>query len=821
MREIGLNRRATELRNRLGPKLRKRTRTSQTAGSGLARAAKIREVLVPELSSSSSSSSAVSGISADDRREIEREIDGISRRSKLSIGSEAFIVRPRRKGFVFPLAVNVLAILLTAATVFFLSQLFHQRDLEIANSASSLETAEGRLLRELKREAETKLLEKDRAIADFQSKLLQLDRERAALAANIDERISAREAQLRATLKSEIEAERARLAAEHISEAAREARLKSYETEKNAELNRLIAAARQEADAENAAAESRFNQLREEYQKSIASLSDERKKLQDEAKRREAEIRAEAEASIRTLTAQSAETQAKLETARSQLAALEEQKNRRSAVEERIIGLYEGIRSALRERRFEAAVTSAGSLVSYLNDPLVASDSSLKARRDADLFVAETLAVYARNELARAAIDTAKLLEQASMLAAAREASQEAQSALKSGDAATAQARYAEALAKVPEILAAHTYFLDRSRSEEEARRARLMDHLDAADRAFRSNDFALMLSRYSNALEYLPISPAERQALISHISRAAAADAAAAASASAASRSTAEPALAEEQTKAAQPLAVEASRRLSAKEWAGAVARYIELLSRYPRAEQIDEALAGIRTASSEMAASAEAERARAKEAIQAEMQRAEEARSRAEAALAELSAAKLSEGKLKADIETLQRQLAEVQEKTAAAASIAPAASSAVEAARAGRIADLEAEVKRLSVTASLYDELVSSYKSYRDFEASYRADENEGLVAASARLDAFLESEAVRQTMPGLRDSIARYREAYIRSGQREILYNALDILEGAMRLRDEAARQRYFKDLESRFADDAGMLAFIEGLRKNIK
>lgn len=819
MREIGLNKRATELRKQLGPKLRKRTRTSQSAGSGLARASKIRELLAPELSVSSSS--AIRGISPDDQREIERQIDAVSRRSKLSIRSEDFIVKPQRKGFVFPLVVNVLALLVTAAVVLFLSQLFHQRDLEIASSASSLETAEGKLLRELKREAETKLLEKDKAIADFQSKLIQLDKERAALAANINERVSSREAQLRAALKSEIEAERARLAAESMSDAAREARLKNYENQKNAELDRQIAAARKEAEAEKAAAENRFNQLKEEYQKSIASLSDERKKLQDETKRREAEIRAETEASIRALAAQGAETQAKLESARSQLAALEEQKNRRAVVEDQIIGLYDGIRSALRERRFEAAVTSANALVSYLNDPAVVSDQSLKARRDTDLFVAETLGIYARNELARATIDTTKLLEQASILAAAREASLAAQNALKSGDTATAQARYAEALAKVPEILAAHSYFIERSQAEEETRKARLMENLDAADRAFKSKDFSLMLSRYSSALEYLPVTSNEKQKLISQIGRAAAAEVEASAAADATARTTAQTALAEEQTKAARPLAMEASRRLSTKEWAQAIAAYTELISRYPRADQVETALSGIRAASAEMASSAEAERTKTKEAIHAEIERAEEARARADAALAELAQARLSESKLKADIENLKRQLSEAQEKTASAAASSSAGSSAVEAARAGKIIELEAEVKRLSTIASRYEEIVANYKSYRDFESLNLSTDTEALVAASAKLDTFLDSEAVRQTLPGLRDSIARYREAYIRSGQREVLYNALDILEGALRLRDDTARQRYFKDLESRFEGDSGMLAFIEGLRKNIK
>jgi len=76
-------------------------------------------------------------------------------------------VRPRRKGFVFPLIVNLLAIAATVAAVLLLSFLFRQRDIAIANSTSAVDTAEGKLLRELKRDSDSKLLEKDKAIADI------------------------------------------------------------------------------------------------------------------------------------------------------------------------------------------------------------------------------------------------------------------------------------------------------------------------------------------------------------------------------------------------------------------------------------------------------------------------------------------------------------------------------------------------------------------------------------------------------------------------------------------------------------------------------
>jgi DNA repair exonuclease SbcCD ATPase subunit len=823
MRDSGLNKRATELRERLGARRRNRARTAPAGGSGLARASQIRARL-------GVGDSASEGISADDRRDIAHEIDSISRRNRLSARPEDFIVRPARKGFAFPLAVNLLALAATVGAVFLLSRIFRQRDLELATTASSLETAEGKLLRELKRESESRLLEKDRAIADFQVKIAQIDRERDKLAAGIDDRVKAREAELRVLLKGEIEAERERLASERLSAAARDAKLKTYENERTAALDRALAEDRAKAEAEKASADEKYRQLKEDYQKSIASLGEERRRLQDESKKREADIRAQAEASARELEARGAAAMAGLEKARAELSSLEQQKARREAVEERVLGLYDGIRAALRERRFEAAATASEALASYLNDPETAAETSLKARRDADLFVAQTLGTYARGELARAAVDTGKLLEQASVLAAAREAAQAAGSALKAGDAELARVKYGEALAMVPEILAAHQYFLDRASAEEAARRAKLDEYLAAAESAYRSGDRALMIARYTNAIEYLPVPESARNDMIARLGQPAPASDAAAASASSAARKSAD-------TIAARGIAAKAERRLAAKDWPGAISDYVQLISTYPAAEQVADALSGIDTARSRMQKASESAEAAAKAALMAEADRADAARGEAQAAQAALAAAKgeleaarsdlaaskQAEAGLRNDIEALKKRLADEQRKTAAAAAaVEPASSTASQAAQAGRIEELQAEVARLKAVADRHEGLVASYQSYRTSEAAAEAKGGaEALIDASAKLDAFLGSDEAKGALPGLRESVARYEQAYQRAGQREVLYNALDVLDGAVGAKDAAARERYFRDLEGRYAGDQAMLDFIAGLRRNLK
>jgi hypothetical protein len=387
---------------------------------------------------------------------------------------------------------------------------------------------------------------------------------------------------------------------------------------------------------------------------------------------------------------------------------------------------------------------------------------------------------------------------------------------LKAGDAQLARVKYGEALAMVPEILAAHEYFLDRASAEDAARRAKLEEYLDAAERAFRSGDRALMVARYSNALEYLPVPESARNDMIARLAQQAPASDAAAAGASAAAAAAAAAARKSADTIAARGVAAKAERRLEAQDWPNAISEYVQLISQYPAAEQVGDALSGIDTARAKMQKASESAEASAKAALKAEADKAQEARGEAQAAQATLATAR-------SDIEALKKRLEDEQQKTAAAAqAVAPASSTAAQAAQAGRVEELQAEVARLKAVADLHESLVASYQSYRASEAAAEAKGGpEALIDASAKLDAFLGGEAAKGALPGLRESVARYEQAYQRAGQREVLYNALDVLDGAVRAKDAAARERYFKDLEGRYSGDQAMLDFIAGLRRNLK
>ena len=822
IRELGLNKRATDFRKRRSSRGRVRGKDALPGvhpGSGLTRATQLRA----RLGLSNSEVSIPTGISPEEQKEIQEGIDEVAQRNRMSSRPEDFQVRPSRKGFVFPLVVNLLAITATVAAVVLLSFIFRQRDIAIANSSSALDTAEGKLLRELKRDSDSKLLEKDKAIADIQTRLVSLDKQRNDLATNIDEKVKAREVEIRAKLQDELEVEKKRLTDQGLSSSVLQARIKSYEVERTAAVDKQVAEARKTAEAEKSAADDKFKSLKEEYSKNMAGLGEERKRLQDESRKREDALKATLETKTKELETQNASARAGLEKARTELATLETQRAKVKAEEDRILGLYGSIRLAIRDRRFSVAAGGADALASLLKDPSLQADASMQNRRDADLFVAETLGTYARTELERSSVDAGKLLAQADLLASAREAAVAAQTALKAGNTTLASSKYLEALSKVPEILAAHDYFLEQLQAVETIRRTRLDEALSSAERAFKSGDQNAYTARFLEALSYLPIKEAARNALVLQLGQLAVVDAGK-------TRNSAD-------TKAARPLLAAASSRLESKDWPTAISGYISLVASCPAADQTGDAFKGIEAARAGMQKSAEAAAASSAATAAATETALRKEIADAQSQLTETGiASKATEALLRSDMEALRKQLTEAQVQTAKTASAAnPAIDTAAQAAQNGEIAKLKTEVQRLvdesarnageaekyKVGSTKYEALSSSYKRYLDSESeAMRKGGQAANLAAQSSLYSFLGDSGVAETFPGLRDKVTAFQT----NSQSELLdafpSDASEIVQQALAYKDKVALRAYYSSKREVY-DKSGnklMVNFLDAVSK---
>jgi hypothetical protein len=795
------------------------------------------------------------GITAAERRDILASIDQVAIGNRINRGASRAAIVARKKGFVFPLVVNLIVILVTGATILALAFIFRERDQSIEAGSVVVTSAEGKLIQEIKRESDSKLQEKDRAISDIQGRLSSIDKQRSDLVASFEQRIALREAELRSSLKAELDREKQRLTDLGLSESAIQSRLKKFEAEKMAEYNSQLEAFKKQAAADKAAVDARLAQARDEYQKNISGLNDERRKILDDAKSREDQLRATMDAKTKELEGQSAAAQASLAKAQSDLSRLEDQRSRAQATEDRTLGLYGSIRTSLRDRRYEDALASITNLESYLNDPSVLAIPAIQARRAADLFVADALRSLARTELERTSVDSTKLLIQAELLASARDASAAGDKALKAGDFAAAAARYRDSLATVPEILAAHDYFMNRARDEEAARRARLDTALAEADRAWKSGDAEASVGRYAEALSALSLDEGARSAMLARIGQAGAESAAKAGKAA--------------DSRAARESLAVANRSLAAGRWNEAIAGYIGLVASWPAAEQVSEALKGIGAARAGMdrdyearaaayektIADLKAEAQRSSDAFQEQIKtfssslqesrqgmavyekrlsdaRAEQAASekrlvdsRQESSVSEQRAAaseqRLAEARAQVqssqdEIDRLQKQLAAVQSATAQAGlqagTIRPADAASASAGDLKALAELRAQVGGLK----------QEYAAYLEAENVAAAKTGDSaLLARQKRLAAFLGGNELKALFPELGGLVDSQITAYHQQISLETLRTAADIAIQATKAKTAAERGASLDSNARHYADDPTILGFINALREMLR
>jgi hypothetical protein len=738
------------------------------------------------------------GITVAERREIIASIDKVASRNRISSASGRSNIVPLKKGFLFPLVVNLFVIVVTAATLVVLAFAFRQRDQSITEGNVIVTTAEGKLIQEIKRESDSLLQEKEKAIAEIQGRIGSIEKQRNDLAASFEQRVSLRETELRAALKVELDKERKRLEAQGLSESVIQERLKKFEAQKTAEFALQLASFKKQTEASKAAEDARLAQARDEYQRNISGLNDDRKKILSDAKAREDQLQSALDAKTKELEGQSAAAKAGLAKAQSDLSRLEDQRSKAQAAEDRILGLYGSVRNALRERRFSDALASVSALSSYLNDPSVLSVPSIQARREADLFVADALGNLARGELEKTSVDTSKLLAQAELVAAARSASAAGDKALKSGDPATAAAKYQESLATVPEILAAHDYFTAKAKEEDAARKLQFDAALLEAQKAWRAG------------------TDASAKAGI-------AAD-----------------------SKAARDAFAAGNRSLAAGKWPDAIASYIGLVGAYPLAQQIPDALKGIAAARAGMDKDSEA-RASAYEKTIADLQAKVglsssdlQGQSRElSAALAALKDAKDGQAAAKdgqsaaekrlADVEQklkgsqdevarLQKQLADVQAATAQAsvqaATVKPidAAAAAAAAGDAKALAELRAQVAALK----------KEYSGYVDAEKAASAKTGSGAaIDRQKRLIGFLGGAEFKALFPELGGMVDTQITSYRQEISLETLRIAADIAIQATKAKTALERQATLDSNAKHYADDPTIKSFIDQLSDLLK
>ena len=777
-----------------------------------------------KLKNTSAGTGTTTGISPEDRAEIISQIEKLTSQNRRTFDAAAFTVKAQKQGILFPLMVNLIIVGATAFALYSLAQYFSQRTTEIQQTGTALSSAEGKLIQEIKKEAEGRLAQKEQEISQVQERLAQLEKAQASLQASFEERLAQKEAEYNERVQQEIEQERERLIKQGLSEAVIQERLKKFEVERLAFYKQKIDEYQKQLEQERLAAEASYTQLRQEYSRNIASLNAERQNIQEEARQREQQIRSSLEQKNQELAAQTAQVRASLEEAKRELARIDEQRRASAAAEDQIAGLYQAIQGAFQTRRYDEALKTITTLKSLLNDPAISSLPALQKRRNGDLFALDVMGQMARLEVERTSIDTNLLLAQAEALAAIRSAVQEGRRALQNKDQEGAAVAFQRALNRIPEVTEAHQYFINRSLGDRELAVKTALSALSRATAARLNMDYTAASLAYGKALEALGLSTEESLAVTQGIS------------ALAVGQNRAN--LATGDTAEARNLIRRANNELNQRKWSEAIKTFAGLLKKYPYAEQSETALEGIDTALRNMTQEAEQATATTAKQIPELEAKMSQLRGDLEKTIAELNSLKGASAQALQEkdrrITKLEQLLEEERQQSKLFASQAgPGGTGPTSTGPLGPngtgsdtleqdLTQLREENQRLTQIASQYDTLSQAYQSYQIEEDRRISQGGSGsLVAARAQLESFLTNPSVQRVFPGLRDRILRYERAYIEAGQKESLYNAITIVDTAFRLKDEASHTRYFQDLRARYRDNEAMLNYIEALQKGLR
>ena len=215
-------------------------------------------------------------ITEEEKRQILDQIRQVAEDNQASAPAE---IRPSRKVWLFPLAVNLVVLAVNAVAISGSFLLFHMRQVKLEQEASRYNSVEGEILEEYKRETTKRLEEKDAAILNMLDQLGALERERRQLADLMEIRIQQKEEQLRRGLDAELAERRQALLNDGVQadQAARE--LDEYRAGKQRQIDEELRAYQEEAERVNREKTARLLQEKEIARQALEQATLEREKV--------------------------------------------------------------------------------------------------------------------------------------------------------------------------------------------------------------------------------------------------------------------------------------------------------------------------------------------------------------------------------------------------------------------------------------------------------------------------------------------------------------------------------------------------------------
>lgn len=430
----------------------------------------------------------VEGFSEEERQEIISQIDQVARSNRLGSAKAFSQIQPEKKGAVFPLVVNLLAVILIGAGVYGANYYFGQRIEQLSVQSVQFESAEGKILEEVKKESEQKLQAKEQEISQIREDLQDIERQRQTLQENMEAEIAAKEQQLRQSLEEALQQERQRLESEGISSQELEQQLQQFRSQQEQQYQTALEEYRSETMQQLAEKEQQLREAQETAEQILAEANREKAQILEETQAREAELRQQFEQERERLTAETTEAQQELE-------RLAELRQNEQLYRDQINSMYRDIQQALSEGERQTAQARIVDMREFLQSVAINEAPSIAQRRDVDQFLLNVLEEESTKVSAK---PDESLLEAAKTISALRSTVDEARQLQQEGNFYEAKRNYNRAIEMLPAVAAASSQ-LEQINQQEQAERIREL--LTEARESAEAEQYGQALEQYTAAV--------------------------------------------------------------------------------------------------------------------------------------------------------------------------------------------------------------------------------------------------------------------------------------------------------------------------------
>ena len=437
------------------------------------------------------------GISPEERAEIESRLEGKLAETRIQISPKALAYTAKRRGALLPLISNVaiFAVFVLVGLVIF--RLLNHQEQYIATGQANVQGAENKLIAAMKKETEQQIRSRDQAILDAQKKLQALSEQQQQLRNQSDLAIKAKEQALNADFEARLAREKATLEKQGLSSAAEDQRLREFQAARQREIDKQLAAARQQAEAEIAARQKSLAVLASQYQSDLDAARQQREQIQSDSAKKEADLRSQYAQGLQAAeSARAAVTE--------ELARLRAQREKEQIVLDQILAGYTRVNTALQQQDLAEAQRGLDALRAYLDDPSVATLPTIQKRRVVEIFLIDSLADLVRTRRSAPSADTASLAEAGAQLRSVSNFVARGDALSKAGNPSGARDAYLQAIRVIPSVNHGYLALEEMRFAGDQQGAQEAMAGLRKANLFYQAGNFQGSLSQYRQAVGLL-----------------------------------------------------------------------------------------------------------------------------------------------------------------------------------------------------------------------------------------------------------------------------------------------------------------------------